>query len=145
MVKIYNCPFCSQSARIIDSFEEEESSFKVANDEKLIKITWYKNYKMKCTSCKRVYNAKDKREYTYYKEGLPLTSNNDVALIAEFNEESRLESLFKIIEIKSENKKCLLVLYGVDEYPILLDNENLLKEPQKIRSLVYDTYKNRYF
>lgn len=145
MVKIYNCPFCSQSARIIDSFEEEESSFKVVNDEKSTKITWYKNYKMKCTSCKRVYNAKDKREYTYYKEGLPLTSNNDVTLIAEFTEESRLESLFKIIEIKSENKKCILVLYGVDEYPILLDNENLLKEPQKIRSLVYDTYKNRYF
>lgn len=65
MVKIYNCPFCNQSARIIDSFEEEESSYKVVNDEKLTKITWYKTIK--------------------------------------------------------------------------------LKEPQKIRSLVYDTYKNRYF
>ena len=46
MVKIYNCPFCNQSARIIDGFEEE----KVVNDEKLTKITWYKNYKIKRTT-----------------------------------------------------------------------------------------------
>ena len=50
VVKIYNCPFCNQSARIIDGFEEEESSYKIVNDEKLTKITWYKNYKIKRTT-----------------------------------------------------------------------------------------------
>lgn len=54
MVKIYNCPFCNQSARIIDSFEEEESSYKIVNDEKLTKITWYKNYKIKRTAKNKI-------------------------------------------------------------------------------------------
>ena len=47
VVKIYNCPFCNQSARIIDGFEE-------VNDEKLTKITWYKNYKIKRTTKNKI-------------------------------------------------------------------------------------------
>lgn len=146
IIKSIGCVYCgSDDISKEVKYTEKET---IKEDNSIYQYSRKKVILCHCNKCNKDYSVYYGTEkYTVFKEGESLTCANDGKLLAIYTSESgrnyRIISLFS----KGINSEIYMILSDKDRYPIILSEEEkteLIKEPEKVKTLMYDTFMNRY-
>lgn len=141
------CPECKSSdINIKVVYQNEiEKSFLYADEVEAIEFSKEKVMQCHCKICNKEYFVNQgKDSYTLLSEPYPLTCSGDVRLLSIYS--SEFDRDFKIIKMSLHTGQPItMALVENDKYPIIIPEEkDMEKQPQKIKSLIFNTWMNRH-
>lgn len=140
------CPKClSSDIDIAVTYENEVEKEILYCEEEAIELSKEKIMKCHCKSCSNDYSVNQGKDmYTLLRSPLQLTCSGDVKLLSVYT--SEFDRNFKLVEMNGyNNQRILMAMVEDDKYPVLLPEEkDIEKDPKKVKSLIFNTWMNRY-
>lgn len=140
------CPECrSSDIGLVVTYENETKKDILYCDEEAIESSHEKIMHCHCNSCCTDYSVNQGKEiYTLMKKPLPLTCSGDVKLISFYTTEFGHD--FKLLRLSPYNANSILMAQVEnDKYPVIIpDEKDIEKDPKKVKSLIFNTWMNRY-
>lgn len=140
------CPECKSSdIGLVVTYTNESESDILYYEEEAIESSREKIMNCHCNTCSKDYSVNQGKEtYTLMKKPLSLTCSGDVKLISFYQTEFGHD--FKLLRLCPYNSSPILMAQVEnDKYPVIIpDEKGIEKDPQKVKSLIFNTWMNRY-
>lgn len=141
------CPECKSSDIDLTVTYENESEEEILYDNQEAATAYTKEKVMKChcKSCSKDYSVNQgKDNYTLLRQPLPITCSGDVKLLSIYT--SEFDRNFRLVQMHQHSQgPIIMALVEDDKYPVILPEEkNIEKDPAKVKSLIFNTWMNRY-
>ena len=145
-LKSIACPKCkSIDIDLTVTYENESKKGILYYEEEAIESSREKIMNCHCKSCQNDYSVNEGKEtYTLLKQPLPLTCSGDVSLISFYTTDFGHD--FKLLRLSPYNGSSILIAQVEnDKYPVIIPEEKgIEKDTKKVKSLIFNTWMNRY-
>ncbi len=140
------CPSCkSNDIDLTIGYINADEREVVYEDTKAFEYSRDKVMDCKCKKCDTKYSVNQGREiYTLLRKPMPLTVSGDVELISFYTTEFGYD--FKLLRMSTyNNHNILMAQVENDQYPVIIpDEKGIEKDSTKVKSLIFNTWMNRY-